>query len=360
MVILARTVHSETPGRDPAELLDSARFPTTRAIEEHLLSGFVPAVYRHRAAERDAAGHRPRSPGWDPERAQHWLGHLAHHLVRAEHDRQDVAWWQLGDSLPRSTRVTAVVAATATSVALSDWLACLLVGPLIGAPLGIGEILLQGSLVGPVAGLAFGSVYAILITLGGGKAFEPARARLRLPGTRGSLGRRPVRTFVTRFGNGLLGGAVMGVGYACALALERAVCTGPPLTDPKVIEGTLINMLCFGLTFGSAAGLVFGLSAALEAPVDVTSAATPAALLASNRATVGRQFLVLAPALTLAIAGCGRLVVDLFQGLLGPLSWGSPTASSSARSAGRAGRPPTSSPSPPGGSGWCCPAPGCR
>ncbi|MFF2042726.1 helix-turn-helix domain-containing protein [Kitasatospora sp. NPDC058170] len=322
MVILARAIYSETPGRDPAELLDSARFPTARALEEHLLSGFVPAVYRHRAPERDAPGHQPRSPGWDPDRAQHWLGHLAHHLARFEHDRQDLAWWQLGDSLPRSTRITAVVAATSLSVALSDWLACLLVSPLLGAPLGIGEILLQGSLMGPVAGLAFGSVYAILLTLGGGRAFEPTRVRLRLPGTRGSLGRRPVRTFVTRFGNGLFGGAVMGVGYACALTLERSLYTGIPLGDAEVVEGTLINMVCFGLVFGSAAGLVFGLSAALEAPVDVSSAATPAGLLSSNRATVGRQFLVLAPALTLAIAICGRLVVDLFQGLLGPLSWG--------------------------------------
>ncbi|MFG3052585.1 helix-turn-helix domain-containing protein [Kitasatospora sp. NPDC048239] len=326
VVILARTIYSETPGRDPAELLDTARFPTARALEEHLLSGFVPAVYRHRAPERDTPGHQLRSPGWEPERAQHWLGHLAHHLARFEHDRQDLAWWQLGDSLPRSTRITAVVAATSLSVALSDWLACLLVSPLLGTPLGIGEILLQGSLVGPVAGLAFGSVYAILLTLGGGRAFEPARVRLRfrlrLPGTRGSLGRRPVRTFVTRFGNGLFGGSVMGVGYACALALERSLYAGPPLTDADVIEGTLINMVCFGLTFGSAAGLVFGLSAALEAPVDVSSAATPAGLLSSNRATVGRQFLVLAPALTLAIAFCGRLVVDLFQDLLGPLSWG--------------------------------------
>ncbi|MFJ9953484.1 helix-turn-helix domain-containing protein [Kitasatospora sp. NPDC091207] len=329
MVILARTAYSETPGRTPTDLLDPARFPTAKSLEEHLLAGFVPAVYRRRAPERDTAGRPATSPDWDPGRAQHWLGHLAHHLVRLDHDRQDLAWWQIGDSLPRSTRVLAVVVATALSVTLSDWLVVLFVGLLgarfgLGPGIGIGEVLLQGSLMGPVAGLAFGSVYAILITFGGGEAFEPTRVRLRLPGTHRGLGRRPVRTFLARFGDGLLGGSVMGVGCACALALERALYTGAPLANPDVLEGTLINMLCFGLIFGSAAGLVFGLSAALEAPVDVTSAATPVSLLAANRATVGRKFLVLAPALTLGIAGGGRLVVGLLQGVLGPLSWGFP------------------------------------
>ncbi|MEU1510131.1 helix-turn-helix domain-containing protein [Kitasatospora sp. NPDC005748] len=323
MVILARTAYSETPGRDPAELLDTARFPTAKSLEEHLLAGFVPAVYRRRAPERDAAGRPDRPTDWDTGRAQHWLGHLAHHLVRLDHDRQDLAWWQLGDTLPRSTRVMAVVVATSLSVALADWFVGLFVSLLgIGFGTGAGEVLLQGSLMGPVAGLAFGSVYAILITFGGGEVFEPSRVRLRLPGTHDSLGRRPVRTFLARFGDGLLGGSLMGVGCACALALERALYAGSPLTDPDVLEGTLINMLCLGLTFGSAAGLVFGLSAALEAPVDVTSSATPVSLLSANRATVARQFLVLAPALTLTIAGGGRLVVDLFQGVLGPLNWG--------------------------------------
>ncbi|MFF1908486.1 helix-turn-helix domain-containing protein [Kitasatospora sp. NPDC058218] len=329
MVILARTAYSETPDRDPAELLDTVRFPTAKSLEEHLLAGFVPAVYRRRAPERDAAGRQARSPGWDPERAQHWLGHLAHHLVRLDHDRQDLAWWQIGESLPRPTRILAVVVATSLSVAVADWLVGLFVsllgGPLgLGLGIGIGEVLLQGSLMGPVAGLAFGSVYALLITFGGGEVFEPTRVRLRLPGTHHGLGRRPVRTFLSRFGDGMLGGSVMGVGCACALALERALYAGSPLTDPDVVEGTLINMLCFGLTFGSAAGLVFGLSAALEAPVDVTSAATPVSLLSSNRATVVRRFLTLAPALTLTIAGGGRLVVELFQDSLGPLNWGVP------------------------------------
>ncbi|WP_232246307.1 helix-turn-helix domain-containing protein [Kitasatospora mediocidica] len=316
MVILARTLYSETPGRDPAELLDATRFPTAHSVEEHLLAGFVPTVYRRRVPEQAADGRRHRPRGWEPERAQQWLGYLAHHLARLDLDQQDLAWWRIGDSLRRSTRIIAVVLATALSITVADWLVCLLFHRA-----GVGEILLQGALMGPVAGLAFGCVYAVMVTHRGGPAFEPARVRLRLPGARRELG--PLRrTFAGRFASGLLGGSVMGVGCACALALERALYSGVPLTDPHVLEATLINMLCFGLIFGTAAGLVFGLMSVLEAPVDVTSAATPGSLLSANRATIGRQTLVLAPLLTLAIGCGGRLIVDLLQGPLGPLNWG--------------------------------------
>ncbi|MFB7666920.1 helix-turn-helix domain-containing protein [Kitasatospora sp. NPDC056138] len=317
MVTLARTMYSETPGRAPDELLDAERFPTTRSLEEHLLAGFVPAVYRRRAPEQAGAGHQRRQRDWDAERAQHWLGFLAHHLVRLDRERQDLAWWQISDSLPRPTRILAVVLATTLCVTLADWL----ISPLM-TPYGIGEALLQGILMGPGTGLAFGSVYAIVTTVGRPAVFEPARVRLRLPGTHDNIGHRPNRILIRRLGDGLLGGFVSGVGCACALTLERALYPGLPLTNPTAIEATLINMLCFGLIFGTASGLVFGLTAALEAPVDVTSAATPLSLLSANRATVHRQILVMAPTFTLSIAGGGFLVVDLLQGPLGRLNWG--------------------------------------
>ncbi|QGZ47235.1 helix-turn-helix domain-containing protein [Streptomyces sp. QHH-9511] len=317
MVILARTLYSETPGQDPAELLHAKRFPTVKSLEEHLLAGFVPAVYRRSAPERDAAGRQPRTPSRDAASAERWLGHLAHHLVRFDRDRHDIAWWQLSDTLSRSTRTLAVFLATALSVTLADWVVGLLL-----TPLAIGELLLQGSLMGPAAGISFGSVYAIMDRFGGGAVVEPTRVRVTLRALHDGLGHRPLRTFIVRFGHGLFGGTVMGIGCACGLALERALYRGASLTDPRVIEGTLINMVVLGLIFGSAAGLVFGLMAALEAPVDVTTAATPVSLLNSNRTTMVRQFLVLATTLTLAIAFGGYVIVQLLQGSMGRLNWG--------------------------------------
>ncbi|MFF4092869.1 helix-turn-helix domain-containing protein [Streptomyces sp. NPDC001834] len=324
MIVLARTLYSEGADRDPVELLDTERFPDEKSLEEHLLAGFVPTVYRGHAAELTAADQRrgernrdrprPRDGNRDPERAERWLGYLAHHLARLDRDQQDLAWWRIGGSVRLSTRVAAVGLASALSVAVSEWLIALLV-----IPMAFGETLLLGSLMGVCAGLSFGCVYGIMAAVGAG-AFEPSYVRLRLHRRGQGVGRRPVRVFTTRFGTVLLGGFVMGVGCASSLALQRRLSYGIPLNE-RVIEGTLINMLAFGLIFGAGAGLVFGLLAVLEAPLDVASAATPAGLLAWNRTTVGRQVLVLVPALTLAIALDGYLVTGLLQEFLGPMNW---------------------------------------
>ncbi|MFJ7201361.1 MULTISPECIES: helix-turn-helix domain-containing protein [unclassified Streptomyces] len=313
MIILARTMYSEAPCRNPAELLDAERFPDENSLEEHLLAGFVPTVYRRRVAERSAAGRRERNR--DPERAERWLGYLAHHLARLDREQQDLAWWRIGDSLRLSTRLLSVVVSSALCVAFAEWFV-----NVINLPFPVDEALLLGGSMGAVAGLAFGCVHAILARFGT-TAFEPAHVRLRLPGAGTGIGRRPVRAFVARFGAVLLGGFVMGVGCACALALQRRLFYGIPLANELVIKGTLINMLVLGLIFGAGAGVVFGIMAALEAPLDVTSAATPAGLLAANRATVLRQVLVLVPMLTLAIAVGGHLITGLLDGILGTLGW---------------------------------------
>ena len=318
MVALARTMYSDAPDRDPAELLDPARFSAESSIEEHLLAGFVPTVYRRRAPERATGGEPHGYRNWDPEHAGRWLGYLAHHLGRSGRDRLDLAWWQIGDSLRRPTRIIAVMLAAALCVSVCQWLFGLLDPQLVPG----GEVLLQGALVGPIVGLACGLAYGIMAAFGGG-GFEPVRVRLRLPGTHGSIGRRPVRATLARFGLFLLGGFVGGVGIGGVVSVERMLEYRLSLTSPVAIDGTLLNLLFFGLIFGLACGLVFGLMATLEAPLDTTSAATPTALLSSNRATVTRQVLVLVPMLALTTALEGRLIVDLLHGgLLGrPLYW---------------------------------------
>ena len=57
MVYLARTIYSDTPDHDPAELLDPDRFTSPAAVVQHLLAAFIPAVYRQRG---------PSGRQWDP------------------------------------------------------------------------------------------------------------------------------------------------------------------------------------------------------------------------------------------------------------------------------------------------------
>ncbi|MGK5732656.1 NACHT domain-containing protein [Streptomyces sp. URMC 124] len=128
MVALARTVYGDT-SRDPAELLDAARFPTAESIEEHLLDAFVPAAF----------GDAPGST-WRPDAAHRWLRRLARDLDGGDpgrhrdggrhgpdRDGQDrrrgtwrLAWWELPDAMPKALRVIgpALLALLATAALL--------------------------------------------------------------------------------------------------------------------------------------------------------------------------------------------------------------------------------------------------
>ncbi|GAA1234739.1 hypothetical protein GCM10009665_26150 [Kitasatospora nipponensis] len=315
MVALARVLYADPTGRDPGELLDTARFPDTRSLEEHLLAGFVPTLYRTRAPERTTPGPGRARRAWTPEQAGRWLGYLAHGLATPEADRHDLAWWQIGDNLRRTSRTLAVGLTTAACIAAATWLIAGIM------PLPPMEVLLLGLLLGPAAGLAFGLAHALTIRPGGRTGIEPSRTRLRLR-RRQSVVRGPRRAFAAHLGAVLIGGFVMGVGTAVSMTLEKSLVYRFPLTAPNVAEFTLVNLIVFGLVFATSATLVFGLLAALEAPLDTSSAATPSALLAANRAEVGRQLLLLVPLLTITIAAVGQALVSAVQGALGPLNWG--------------------------------------
>jgi hypothetical protein len=106
MVGLARAIYSDTPGHDPADLLDEDRFGTTLAIEEHLLQGFVPALYENAGPRR-----------FDAARAERWLGFLADHLNRT--GSRDLAWWRICSAIPRRTRAIVIGVAVAAAVILA-------------------------------------------------------------------------------------------------------------------------------------------------------------------------------------------------------------------------------------------------
>ncbi|MFJ8004884.1 NACHT domain-containing protein [Streptomyces fagopyri] len=151
MVALARTVYSDT-SRDPAELLDTARFPTAGDIEEHLLDAFVPSAFADGGPRRAAEARRR-------------LEQLARELESRGTGR--LAWWELESALPRvvrayATGLLAIIAACALLPALA-----LARSPSHGSAVEDPASVVAG-LLGETLGYAFGVAFLL-----------PARAGLR-------------------------------------------------------------------------------------------------------------------------------------------------------------------------------------
>jgi hypothetical protein len=83
MLFLARSAYG-APATDPSELLDLSRFPERDAVERHLLTSFVPAVY---APYREPSAREGRPP-YPAGKAERWLAFLAR-------GGRDLRWWQL-------------------------------------------------------------------------------------------------------------------------------------------------------------------------------------------------------------------------------------------------------------------------
>lgn len=272
MVSLARTIYSDTPGHDPAELLDNGRFGDREAIERHLLGSFVPTVYRHR---------RPHDRSFPEDRVEHWLGFLAHHLDRL--GTHDLAWWQLGNRMWGWQRmvVSGLVLGIAAGIP-----AALVIGLIhtvgVGTSgAGVGNGLLTALAAGPMEGLA------VAMTVGlahgaslvfRGTVFEPSRVRFRL-----RAARRSRSTVLRRFAVGL----TIGVGLGAGLGIAREL--GATFWIVGRIGDTTEAVVLFGLALGLLWGLVWGVMANFEAPVDISSAANPMDLLNTNRRTVAIQ-----------------------------------------------------------------------
>ncbi|MEV6260645.1 NACHT domain-containing protein [Streptomyces sp. NPDC051784] len=309
MVTLARTMYSEVPGRDPVELLDTARFPTEHHLEEHLLANFVPAVYRHRTPERDAPAQRNR----DPERAERWLGYLAHSLTTGAHERRDLAWWQLGASVRLPARVLHTALIGGLCMFAANWLVILFAVAIGHMPSVQPSAMVEVAMFGLCSAVVFGLAHCVL-GAAGRTVVVPTQVRLRLAAVVPGVEHRPVREILTRCGVGLLCGAVLGAAHSWANALFRTLAGTFPHAD--VVRAALQDTLALGLIFGLTAGLAFGLVAAFESPVDIAAAATPMRLLSVNRATASRQFLALAAAVVAGLVLCGHVVVGLLQRVL--------------------------------------------
>ncbi|MFD9811701.1 helix-turn-helix domain-containing protein [Streptomyces sp. NPDC059080] len=301
MVALARAVYSDTPDHDPAELLDGERFGGPEALEDHLLESFLPTVYRHPLPS--APGARPRRT-FAPDRARHWLGHLAHHLNRLE--TPDLAWWRLGGGLRRGPRTAVTALVTGLAIGVAD----AALATAVGAPYPLAD----GAFVGLLAGLMFGLVYWLMFAARD-VPVAPSAMRLRLGGGGARRGTAGPRLIV-----GTLGGAVFGCGYGLVVGLMHHRFRWPDGLRYGTVDG-----IFYGLVFGVAAGLSFCLLGLVESPLDLRSAAHPRGLLRTHRSTVLARLAVWAPAFGALVGGGAAAAVPLLRGALGPLVW-SPAA----------------------------------
>ncbi|WP_406397820.1 NACHT domain-containing protein [Streptomyces sp. NBC_00879] len=300
MVVLASTVYSGAGGRDPAELLDTTRFTSPEALQDHLLSAFIPAVY---APTQSGCGTGLRLR-WRPERAQSSLGYLALHMVRL--GTRDLAWWQLGSAIRRSARMLLVGFLAALAFGVTTGIGSVLV-ELVGASHGLGFAIMRGLMVGLLHGLVAGLVFGLAYGFASRHApVEPSRVRIRF--FDGSRERRA--KFVPRFMLGL------GLGVLAALVLELAdrffLIVDLGLVDG--LDGGRRGGIVFVPAIGLGAGLVLGLMAWLEAPIDIRSAVSPSGLLNSNRRIAVLQMLA-----WLLVLG---LLAGLANGLLAGLEFG--------------------------------------
>lgn len=307
MVALARAVYSDTPDHHPADLLDTHRFPTTAALEQHLLDRFVPTVYRHLTDDRRR---------WQPDHAQRWLGYLA------RLDGRDLAWWQLGTGVSRSGQALVVAIAVCMTVALTQ-------GTIYGTllltmqPGALNTWLPYTFSIAVAAGLTYGLLFLIATRRRGG-SFEPSRVHIRLRVT-ATVARTP---FAARFriglGFGIVGGLLFMPAYELTSRLGFGLLdwllfgiTQPVL--PQLLSG-LINTAVWVVVVGTGAGIAAGLMGRYEVPVDLRSAANPVDLLHANRATALAQVALFGPAFGLILVAGGWLIIQLVRLAHGPLT----------------------------------------
>ncbi|MGW1196381.1 helix-turn-helix domain-containing protein [Streptomyces sp. NPDC002536] len=295
MVTLARAVYSDTPGQDPAALLDTRRFGSPEELEDHLLDNFTTSVYRPRPG---------RHHEFDPERARYWLGYLADHLTRL--DTPNLEWWRLGCAARRSTRTLVTALVIGVVIGLTD----VLVG-IINDMLSFQ--ILDGLVAGLFAGLVFGITYWFMVAAKGA-AVAPTSVRMRLFGRTG----RPARRALHRLLIGLLFGLAFGSGFGALDGLSH-VLYGTDLTS--CLRAALANGVFFGTVFALGAGPAFALLALLETPLDIRSAVNPVSLLRENSRTVITQFAVWAPAFGLLVGSGSGVVIHNLPAFLGAYNW---------------------------------------
>lgn len=271
MVWLARTIYSDTLGRDPAELLDTDRFPSSHAIEKHLVTNYVPAVYRDLYQGGDDGDEAVRLA-----RVRRWLRYLARH---AQHpDTTDIAWWQLGTTMSLWARSTVVGLTLAPLIVLIVLAVDMLEG--IHSDPHVGRALVPGVTGGFMLGLAYALIRLTRSTVPG-----PSHIRLRL------VRSRPARTVNAKVPRrilvGLIGGFIFGAGQGILAASSLSEAGIAVLSLGNIV----FDMTVWGTIWAVAVAASVALVSWLESPADAGSAASSKDFLKANRKTVINQML---------------------------------------------------------------------
>jgi hypothetical protein len=266
MVGLARAVYNRRPGeltgtlRDPAELC-SPDLSDQAAVESLLFDEFIPAAYRHDPAIR-----------WRAKNAERWLVFLAGHLEYTI-CRPNLAWWQLSLAVPN----LALTLAAVLSIAFGAVIGAVFEAASKAEPM---TRTLSGIVVGAVGALVLGVVIYEEVKKTSG--IRVLKIHMQRP-TRNSI--RSGLEFGA--GIGVLIGFVSGFAFGTMAAAAVGVAAG-------IMSGTVVAAVDFEET------------GQRNASPNVSSAASPLALLAADRRAVialGAGFGIVPGAMLGAAAG---------------------------------------------------------
>ncbi|MBB5067029.1 hypothetical protein BJ969_000117 [Saccharopolyspora gloriosae] len=336
MVTLAETVHGNSRDHRPPALLDSLQFPSSEAIEDHLLGAYLDAVYERRTRGGDAEGLSPGS-----YRARRWLGYLANHLE--DRNAHDLDWWRLPVTLRRSTRILVTSAGLALVLGMIGhgvyWSGYAMLAM-------FGSDVFSKGMFGEVAGFALsasGYAFGLTFWITGGLATGMAVGLVNESKfVRGRLGREPERlrlfarrqgraqrSWLTRVKNFFSESAG---GFVVAIAIGIMVESGGGLAATPLhrisvgvfggiadgIASSSIYAFLVGLGCGVILGLVYGLVnvvvTALGDPFG-PDATTPWVLLARDRVVTLVRTVTVVLVVGLVVGFMyGSIVVDFEEG----------------------------------------------
>jgi DNA-binding SARP family transcriptional activator len=266
VLMLTRQVYAGT--RDPAELLDDARFPDREAVRGHLLDMLVPTLI-------DQDTHRDSGPAGHDRVFHDRLVFLARHARRLQ--TYDLAWWQLAGSV-RFLAGRTGRAVTAAGLIMVIAVAIVMIKDLPDyiAKIGLLAALQKCSFQAVRHGLAYGlgTLAAALCTgaiTPSGPADTPRRGRVLAGAVLAGVAGGGTLGLVQGIGAALgaesaAGGVVTGVayglglGFAFGLSAVIAAVPTPTATDFR-LRGrgrALARTLGWGVTAGAVVGLAVG------------------------------------------------------------------------------------------------------